>query len=71
MSSDSKSSNKLTAEVVTARLQELSDLSRDGAPRGGVDMSAAAVTARLTELSELSDLCARLGQLGQAARGHG
>jgi hypothetical protein len=69
MSNDSKSSKMLTAEVVTARLRALSELSRDVVHGPGVDMSAAAVTARLRELSELSALCAQLGQLGRAARG--
>lgn len=68
MSSDSNSSKTLTAEVVTARLRELSELSRGYRGRPAVDMSPAAVTARLRELSELSELCTRLGELGRAAR---
>jgi hypothetical protein len=57
-----------TADEVTARLKRAAELSRDGAPSRGVDYSPAAVTLRLRELAELSDLCARLGELGAAAR---
>ncbi len=68
MSSDSNNSNTPTAEIVTTRLRELSELSRGYLGRPAVDMSPAAVTARLRELSELSELCARLGELGRTAR---
>jgi hypothetical protein len=70
MSSDSRNSKTPTAEQVTARLRAWSELSRDaaGSTSSQVDMSAEAVTARLRELGELSDLCARLGELGRAAR---
>ena len=71
MSSDSKSSKTPTTEVVTARLRELSQLSRGYRGRPAVDMSSAAVTARLRELSQLSELCARLGELGRRGRSSG
>jgi hypothetical protein len=55
-------------ELVTARLRELAVLSRDAAPAPVVDYSPQAVTERLRELADLSELCARLVEIGRAAR---
>lgn len=57
----------MTAEIVTARLHAMAEMSRNEAspmPRG-VDMSARAVTVRLREMADVSKLCERLVQLGR------
>lgn len=57
-----------TREEVTARLRLAARLSMQSRPSRGVDYSAEAVTSRLRELAEVSVLCARLVEIGAAAR---
>jgi hypothetical protein len=57
-----------TPEQVTARLRLAADLSMQARSSRGVDYSAEAVTSRLREVAEVSLLCARLVEIGAAAR---
>lgn len=57
----------MTAEIVTARLRAMAEMSRrepSPMPRG-VDMSARSVTLRLREMADVSRLCERLVEVGR------
>ncbi len=57
-----------TREQVTARLRLAAQLSMQSRASRGLDYSAEAVTSRLREVAEVSLLCARLVEIGAAAR---
>jgi hypothetical protein len=56
------------ADLVTARLRRLAELSKTVPRTPRLDYGAEAVTARLREMSELSQFCARLVELGRIDR---
>jgi hypothetical protein len=57
----------LTAEIVTARLRAMAEMSRREVPPmvRGVDMSAHGVSRRLREMADVSSLCERLVEVGR------
>lgn len=59
----------LTAEVVTARLRKLAQLSASATSTPArIDMSASAVTMRLLECAEISALASELAKAGMHLR---
>ena len=56
------------AELVTARLRRLAELSKTAPRTSRLDYGADAVTVRLREMSELSEFCARLVEIGRIDR---